>query len=158
MLKNDMPGEHSLFTIRGSLKKRIVTTAIFAFFMLMIFAGIYLRNIYIFVMGISASLMSFWPFTDAYERIEVTNLRIKRSEFSKKTAKTMDIPLDSLAFCTETEDGSKIELLFLLDDPAASQSVQILMFDKNDENATLLMQLPCPKRKELGKRINGRFV
>ena len=105
-------------------------------------------------MGISASLMSFWPFTDAYERIEVTNLRIKRSEFSKKTAKTMDIPLDSLAFCTETEDGSKIELLFLLDDPAALQSVQILMFDRSDENATLLMQLPCPKRKELEKRIN----
>ena len=156
MSKNDMPGEHSLFVIRGNLKKRIVAAAIFAFFMLMIFAGIYLRNIYIFVMGIGASLMSFWPFTDAYERIEVTNLRIKRSEFSKKTAKTMDIPLDSLAFCTETEDGSKIELLFLLDDPAALQSVQILMFDRNDENATLRMQLPCPKRKELEKRINNK--
>ena len=46
MSKNDMPGEHSLFVIRGSLKKRIVTEAIFAFFMLMMFVGIYLRNIY----------------------------------------------------------------------------------------------------------------
>ena len=57
------------------------------------------------------------------ENIEVTNLRMKRSKFSKMTAKTEDVPLDRLAACTEVEDGSKIRLLFLTDDEKAFSSI-----------------------------------
>ena len=93
--------------------------------------------------------MSFWPLTDAYDRIEVTNMRIKYSDFRKMSAKTEDIPLDSLASCTEVMDTAKIELLFVIDDAKTLQSVRCLRFDKADENAVLLTQLPCPKHDEL---------
>ena len=143
-------GEQMLFTIRGSVKKRIITAAIFTLFILVSLAGIFvLKSIWITVLGLGALAMSVWPFTDAYERIEVTNMRIKRSKFSKMTAKTEDLPLDRLAACTEVEDGSKIRLLFLTDDEKAFSSIGCMQFDKADENVVLLTQLPCPKREEL---------
>lgn len=143
-------GEQVLFAIRGSVKKRIVTAAIFTLFILVSLAGIFiLKNIWITVVGAGALLMSFWPLTDAYDRIEVTNMRIKYSDFSKMTAKTEDIPLDSLASCREVMDKAKIELLFVIDDAKSFQSVRCLRFDKADENAVLLTQLPCPRREEL---------
>lgn len=150
-IKDDYyPGEQVLFAIRGSVKKRIVTAAIFALFILVSLAGIFiLKDIWIAVGGAGALLMSFWPLTDAYGRIEVTNMRIKYSDFSKMTAKTEDIPLDKLASCTEIMDKSKIELLFVIDDAKSFQSVRCLRFDKADENAVLLTQLPCPRREEL---------
>lgn len=92
--------------------------------------------------------MIFWPLKDAYEYIEVTNMRIKRSTFSKITAKTKDIPLDRLAAYTEAENGSKIRLLFLIDDKKAFSSIRYLQFDKADENVMLLTQLPFPKQEE----------
>lgn len=76
-------------------------------------------------------------------------MRIKYSDFRKMTAKTEDIPLDSLASCTEVMDKSKIELLFVVDDKKTFQSVRYLQFDKTDENAVLLTHLPCPRREEL---------
>ena len=150
-IKDDyFPGEQVLFAIRGSVKKRIVTAAIFALFILVSLAGIFIfKNIWITVGGAGALLMSFWPLTDAYGRIEVTNMRIKYSDFSKMTAKTEDIPLDSLASCREVMDKAKIELLFVIDDAKSFQSVRCLRFDKADENAVLLTQLPCPRREEL---------
>lgn len=150
-IKDDyFPGEQVLFAIRGSVKKRIVTAAIFALFILVSLAGIFiLKDIWIAVGGAGALLMSFWPLTDAYGRIEVTNMRIKYSDFSKMTAKTEDIPLDSLASCREVMDKAKIELLFVIDDAKSFQSVRCLRFDKADENAVLLTQLPCPRREEL---------
>ena len=150
-IKDDyFPGEQVLFAIRGSVKKRIVTAAIFALFILVSLAGIFiLKNIWITVVGAGALLMSFWPLTDAYGRIEVTNMRIKYSDFSKMTAKSEDIPLNMLASCTEIMDKSKIELLFVIDDAKSFQSVRCLRFDKADENAVLLTQLPCPRREEL---------
>ena len=150
-IKDDyFPGEQVLFAIRGSVKKRKVTAAIFALFILVSLAGIFiLKDIWIAVGGAGALLMSFWPLTDAYGRIEVTNMRIKYSDFSKMTAKTEDIPLDSLASCREVMDKAKIELLFVIDDAKSFQSVRCLRFDKADENAVLLTQLPCPRREEL---------
>ena len=104
-----LPGEHLLFAIRGSLKKRIITAAVFAFFILVTFWGIFvLRSITVSMLGIGAMILSFWPLTDAYIPVEVTNLRIKYSEFSKRTAKTEDVPLDSLASCSETKDKRNI--------------------------------------------------
>ena len=157
-IKDDyFPGEQVLFAIRGSVKKRKVTAAIFALFILVSLAGLFiLKNIWITVGGAGALLMSFWPLTDAYEYIEVTNMRIKRSKFSKITAKTKDIPLDRLAACTEAEDGSKIRLLFLIDDKNTFSSIGCLQFDKADENAMLLAQLPCPKQEELRQIINSK--
>lgn len=150
-------GEQLQFIIRGSKKKRTVTAAIFTLFILVSLVGIcVLKNIYISVMGAGALILSFWPLTDAYEYIEVTNMRIKRSKFSKITAKTKDIPLDRLATCTEAEDGSKIRLLFLIDDKKAFSSIGCLQFDKADENAMLLAQLPCPKQEELRQIINSK--
>ena len=147
------PEEQVQFAIRGSVKKRIVTAAVFALFILVSLAGIFvLKSIWITVLGLGALAMSVWPFTDAYERIEVTNMRIKRSKFSKMTAKTEDLPLDRLASCTEVPGESEIELLFVIDDENTFQSVRCLRFDKADENAMRLTQLPCPKREEL-KRI-----
>ena len=150
-IKEDyFPGEQVLFAIRGSVKKRIVTAAIFTLFILVSLAGIFIfKNIWITVGGAGALLMSFWPLTDAYDRIEVTNMRIKYSDFSKMTAKSEDIPLNMLASCTEIMDKSKIELLFVIDDAKTFQSVRCLRFDKADENAVLLTQLPCPRREEL---------
>lgn len=150
-------GEQLQFIIRGSKKKRTVTAAIFTLFILVSLVGIFvLKNIYISVMGAGALILSFWPLTDAYEYIEVTNMRIKRSKFSKITAKTKDIPLDRLAACTEAEDGSKIRLLFLIDDKNTFSSIGCLQFDKADENAMLLAQLPCPKQEELRQIINSK--
>ena len=150
-IKDDyFPGEQVLFAIRGSVKKRIVTAAIFALFILVSLAGIFiLKHIWITVVGAGALLMSFWPLTDAYGRIEVTNMRIKYSDFSKMTAKTEDIPLDKLASCTEMMDKSKIGLLFVVDDKKTFQSVRCLQFDKSDENVMLLTHLPCPRQEEL---------
>ena len=150
-------GEQLQFIIRGSKKKRTVTAAIFTLFILVSLVGIFvLKNIYISVMGAGALILSFWPLTDAYEYIEVTNMRIKRSKFSKITAKTKDIPLDRLAACTEAEDGSKIRLLFVIDDKNTFSSIGCLQFDKADENAMLLAQLPCPKQEELRQIINSK--
>lgn len=147
------PEEQVLFAIRGSVKKRIVTAAVFALFVLVSLAGMFVfKNKWVSAMGAGALLMAFWPLTDAYERIEVTNMRIKRSKFSKMTAKTEDLPLDRLASCTEVPGESEIELLFVIDDENTFQSVRCLRFDKADENAMRLTQLPCPEREEL-KRI-----
>lgn len=147
------PEEQVLFAIRGSVKKRIVTAAVFALFVLLGLAGVFVfKNIWVSIMGAGALLIAFWPLTDAYGRIEVTNMRIKFSEFSKKTAKAEDLPLDRLASCTEVPGKSEIELLFVVDDENTFQSVRCLWFDKADENAMRLTQLPCPKREEL-KRI-----
>ena len=144
------PGEQLLFTIRRSMKKRLITAAIFAFFILVSLAGmLVLKILYVAVIGLAALIMTFWPLSDAYERIEVTNMRIKRSEFSKKTSKVTDIQLDRLATCRETEDGSEIELLFFIDDAKTWQSVRCMRFNKADENAMLLTQLPCPKQEDL---------
>ena len=150
-------GEQLQFIIRGSKKKRTVTAAIFTLFILVSLVGIFvLKNIYISVKWACVLIMIFWPLKDAYEYIEVTNMRIKRSTFSKITAKTKDIPLDRLAACTEAEDGSKIRLLFLIDDKNTFSSIGCLQFDKADENAMLLAQLPCPKQEELRQIINSK--
>lgn len=153
-----LPGEQLLFTIRGSVKKRIVTAAIFAFFIFVSLGGIFvLKSINLLIMGVGAMIMSFWPLTDAYDRIEVTNLRIKYSEFSKKTAKTEDIPLDRLASCSEVTDKSKIELLFLIDDTKTLQSIRSLQFNKTDENVMMLTQLPCPRQEDLRQILELNF-
>ena len=153
-----LPGEQLLFTIRGSVKKRIVTAAIFAFFIFVSLGGIFvLKSINLLIMGVGAMIMSFWPLTDAYDRIEVTNLRIKYSEFSKKTAKTEDIPLDRLASCSEVTGKSKIELLFLIDDTKSLQSIRSLQFNKTDENVMMLTQLPCPRQEDLKQILELNF-
>ena len=160
--KNDSndyyPGEQVLFTIRGSANKRVITAALFVFFILVLFAGIFiLKNIFVSVLGAGALIMSFWPLTDAYERMEVTNIRIKRSGFSKKTAKAQDVHLDRLASCRETKDGSGIELLFLIDDLKTIQSIGSQRFNKADENAMMLTQLPCPKQEDLRQILNAYY-
>ena len=143
-------GEQVLFSIRGSVKKRTVTAAIFILFILVSLAGAFvLKSIYISLLGVSALILSFWPLTDAYVRIEVTDKRIKYSKFSKITAKTEDVPLNRLASCAESKDKSKIVLLYLSDDSKTPQSVRCLQFNMADENATLLTQLPCPKQEDL---------
>ncbi len=123
---------------------------IFVFFILVTLAGIFmLKSVYISVMGFGAMILAFWPFADAFDRIEVTDKRIKYSAFSKMTAKSEDIPLDALASCTEIMDGSVIELLFVIGDSRTLQSIRRLQFSSADENAILLTQLPCPKYEEL---------
>ena len=154
-----LPGEHLLFAIRGSLKKRIITAAVFAFFILVTFWGIFvLRSITVSMLGIGAMILSFWPLTDAYIPVEVTNLRIKYSEFSKRTAKTEDVPLDTLALCSETKDKRNIELLFVIDDSKTVQSIRCLTFSKADENAMLLTQLPCPRQEDLKQILESRYI
>ena len=154
-----LPGEQLLFAIRGSVKKRIVTAAVFAFFILVTFWGIFvLRSITVSMLGIGAMILSFWPLTDAYVPVEVTNLRIKYSEFSKRTAKTEDVPLDSLASCSETKDKRNIELLFVIDDSKTVQSIRCLTFSKADENAMLLTQLPCPRQEDLKQILESRYI
>ena len=139
-----------LFAIRGSSKKRIITAAIFTLFILVtLFGAFVLKSIYTSIMGVSALILAFWPLTDAFDRIVVTNIRIKYSNFSKMTARTEDIPLDRLASCTEEVDSSKIKLLFLIDDSKELHSIRYLLFDKADENAVMLKQLPCPKQDDL---------
>ena len=154
-----LPGEHLLFAIRGSLKKRIITAAVFAFFILVTFWGIFvLRSITVSMLGIGAMILSFWPLTDAYIPVEVTNLRIKYSEFSKRTAKTEDVPLDTLASCSGTKDKRNIELLFVIDDSKTVQSIRCLTFSKADENAMLLTQLPCPRQEDLKEILESRYI
>ncbi len=156
--KDALPGEHLLFTIRGSRKKRFITAAIFSFFLLLSLAGAFVfKSISISILGIGALDLSFWPLTDAYGRIEVTNLRIKYSDFSKKTAKTEDIPLDSLASCSEVMNESKIELLFLIDNSKTVSSIRRLQFSKTDENAVLLTQLPCPRQGDLKQILESDY-
>ena len=153
-----LPGEHLLFAIRGSLKKRIITAAVFAFFILVTFWGIFvLRSITVSMLGIGAMILSFWPLTDAYVPVEVTNLRIKYSEFSKRTAKNEDVPLGTLALCSETRDQSHIELLFVIGDSKTEQSIRCLTFNKADENAMLLTQLPCPRQEDLKQILESRY-
>lgn len=152
--KNDpadrFEGEQTLFAVRAGAKRRIVTALIFVFFTLVTLAGIFLlKSVYISVMGFGAMILAFWPFADAFDRIEVTDKRIKYSAFSKMTAKAEDIPLDELASCTEIMDGSVIELLFVVDGSLTLQSIRRLQFSTADENAILLTQLPCPKYEEL---------
>ena len=155
----DLPEEHLLFAIRGSVKKRIITAAVFAFSILVTLGGIFvLRSITVSILGIGAMDLSFWPLTDAYVPVEVTNLRIKYSEFSKKTAKTEDVPLGTLASCSETRDQSHIELLFVIGDSEAVQSIRCLTFSKADENAMLLTQLPCPRQEELKQILESRYI
>ena len=154
-----LPGEQLLFAIRGSVKKRIVTAAVFAFFILVTFWGIFvLRSITVSMLGIGAMILSFWPLTDAYVPVEVTNLRIKYSEFSKRTAKTEDIPLGTLASCSGTKDKRNIELLFVIDDSKTVQSIRCLTFSKADENAMLLTQLPCPRQEDLKQILESRYI
>ena len=160
--KNDSndyyPGEQVLFTIRSSAKKRMITSAIFALFILVIIAGILVfKSLFVSLIGAAALSLAFWPLTDAYERMEVTNIRIKRSGFSKKTAKAQDVPLDRLASCRETKDGSGIELLFLIDDLKTIQSIGSQRFNKADENAMMLTQLPCPKQEDLRQILNAYY-
>ena len=93
--------------------------------------------------------MSFWKLTDAYGRIEVTNIRIKYPNFAKTTAKAEDIPLDRLALCRKLKNKPVIELLFLIDDAKTLQSIRGIYFSDTDENVMLLGQLPYPKQKEL---------
>ena len=151
------PGEQLLFTIRQRAKKRMITAAIFSLFVLVTLAGILVvKNLFMSVIGAAALIMAFWPLADAYERMEVTNMRIKRSEFSKKTSKTTDIPLDRLAACRETSDGSEIELLFFIGDSITWQSLRCLRFNKADENAMLLTQLPCPMQEDLERVLAER--
>ena len=153
-----LPGEQLLFAIRGSVKKRIVTAAVFAFFILVTFWGIFvLRSITVSMLGIGAMILSFWPLTDAHIPVEVTNLRIKYSEFSKRTAKTEDVPLGTLALCSETRDQSHIELLFVIGDSKTEQSIRCLTFNKADENAMLLTQLPCPRQEDLKQILESRY-
>ena len=148
--ENGIPEERVLFTLRGSVKKRLVTAAVFGLFLLMTLAGaLILKSVNATVMGAGALILSFWPLADAFDRIAVSNLRIRYSKFSKFTAKTEDVPLDRLALCSETSDGKKIEMLFLTDDSKTPQSVRCLIFDKADENALLLTRLPCPKQEDL---------
>jgi hypothetical protein len=148
--KDYYPGEQLLFTIRASAKKRMITSAIFALFILVTLAGILVvKNLFMSVVGAAALIMAFWPLADAYDPMEVTNMRIKRSEFSKKTSKVTDIWLDRLAACRETEDGSEIELLFFIDDAKTWQSVRCLRLNKAGENVMLLTQLPCPMQEDL---------
>lgn len=109
------------------------------------------------MLGIGAMILSFWPLTDAYIPVEVTNLRIKYSEFSKKTAKTEDVALGTLAACSETKDKRNIELLFVIDDSEAVQSIRSLTFSKADENAMLLTQLPCPRQEDLQRILESRY-
>jgi hypothetical protein len=90
--------------------------------------------------------------------LEVTNLRIKYSEFSKRTAKTEDVPLDTLASCSETRDQPRIELLFVIGDTEAVQSIRCLTFSKADENAMLLTQLPCPRQEDLKQILESRYI
>ena len=154
-----LPGEQLLFAIRGSVKKRIVTAAVFAFFILVTFWGIFvLRSITVSMLGIGAMILSFWPLTDAYVPVEVTNLRIKYSEFSKRTAKTEDIPLGTLASCSGTKDKRNIELLFVIGDSEAVQSIRCLTFSKADENVMLLTQLPCPRQEDLKQILESRYI
>ena len=154
-----LPGEQLLFAIRGSVKKRIVTAAVFAFFILVTFWGIFvLRSITVSMLGIGAMILSFWPLTDAYVPVEVTNLRIKYSEFSKRTAKNEDVPLGTLALCSETRDQSHIELLFVIGDSKTEQSIRCLTFNKADENAMLLTQLPCPRQEDLKQILESRYI
>ena len=154
-----LPGEHLLFAIRGSMKKRIITAAVFAFFILVTLVGIFvLRSITVSILGIGAMILSFWPLTDAYIPVEVTNLRIKYSEFSKRTAKTEDVPLDTLASCSGTKDKRNIELLFVIDDSKTVQSIRCLTFSKADENAMLLTQLPCPRQEDLKQILESRYI
>ena len=154
-----LPGEHLLFAIRGSMKKRIITAAVFAFFILVTLVGIFvLRSITVSILGIGAMILSFWPLTDAYIPVEVTNLRIKYSEFSKRTAKTEDVPLGTLALCSETRDQSHIELLFVIGDSKTEQSIRCLTFNKADENAMLLTQLPCPRQEDLKQILESRYI
>ena len=148
--KDYYPDEQLLFTVRASAKKRMITSAIFALFVLVTLAGIFVvKNLFMSVIGAAALIMAFWPLADAYDPIEVTNIRIKRSKFSKKTSKVTDIPLDRLAACREISDGSEIELLFFIGDSITWQSVRCLRFNKADENAMLLTQLPCPMQEDL---------
>lgn len=155
---NGISGERLLFTIRGSKKRRIVTAAVFGLFILITLTGAFiLKSASATVMGLGAMIMSFWPLTDAYDGIEVTNLRIRYSDFSKFTAKTEDVPLDRLALCSENSDGSKIELLFLIDDSKTPQSVRCLIFHKTDENAILLTQLPCAKQEDLKQILDFKY-
>ena len=154
-----LPGEQLLFAIRGSVKKRTVTAAVFAFFILVTLWGIFiLRSGTVSMLGIGAMILSFWPLTDAYVPVEVTNLRIKYSEFSKMTAKTEDLPLDTLASFSETKDKRNIELLFVIDDSKTVQSIRCLTFSKADENAMLLTQLPCPRQEDLKQILESRYI
>ena len=109
------------------------------------------------MIGAAALSLAFWPLSDAYERIEVTNIRIKRSDFAKKASKAEDIMLDQLASCRETKDGSGIELLFLIDDLKTIQSIGCQRFNKADENAMMLTQLPCPKQEDLRQILNAYY-
>ncbi|MBO4862651.1 MAG: hypothetical protein J5535_07130 [Firmicutes bacterium] len=148
--KDYYPDEQLLFTVRASAKKRMITSAIFALFILVTLAGILVvKNVFMSVIGAAALIMAFWPLADAYDAMEVTNMRIKRSEFSKKTSKVTDIQLDRLAACRETEDGSEIELLFFIDDSITWQSVRCLRLNKAGENVMLLTKLPCPMKEDL---------
>ena len=152
------PGEQVLFTIRGNAKKRVITAAVFVLFVVVTILGLFvLKRVFTTVLGFGALLLSFWPLADAYERIEVTNMRIKRSGFSKKTAKTTDVPLDRLAACRETKDGTGIELLFLADDSKTLQSVMCLRFRKAEENALRLLELPCPKQEDLEQILDAYY-
>lgn len=145
-----MPGEKVLFIIHESTKKRIVTTVVFATLVLICLAGIFIfKNIDMSIAAGGGLIMAFWPLSDAYGRIEVTNFRIRYSNFAKITAKAEDVPLDKLALCRELVNAPKIELLFLVDDSKTLQSIRHIVFNKADKNAKLLMQLPCPKQKDL---------
>ena len=160
--KNDSndyyPGEQVLFTIRGSANKRVITAAIFALFILVIIAGILVfKSLFVSLIGAAALSLAFWPLSDAYERIEVTNIRIKRSDFAKKTSKAEDIMLDQLALCRETEDGSGIELLFFIDDSGTTQSLRCLRLNKTGENVMLLKQLPCPRQEQYEQILNAYY-
>ncbi len=156
--KEYYPDEQVLFTIRSSAKKRMITSAIFAMFILVIIAGILVFNsLFVSLIGAAALSLAFWPLSDAYERIEVTNIRIKRSDFAKKTSKAEDIMLDQLASCRETKDGSEIELLFLIEDLKTIKSIGCQRFNKADENAMMLTQLPCPKQEDLRPILNAYY-
>ena len=85
--ENGIPEERVLFTLRGSVKKRLVTAAVFGLFLLMTLAGaLILKSVNVTVMGAGALILSFWPLADAFDRIAVSNLRIRYSKFSKFTA------------------------------------------------------------------------
>ncbi|MBO4862654.1 MAG: hypothetical protein J5535_07145 [Firmicutes bacterium] len=53
------------------MKKRLITAAIFAFFILVSLAGILvLKILYVAVIGLAALIMTFWPLSDACDSIK----------------------------------------------------------------------------------------
>ena len=158
--KSYMPEERFLFTICGSWKRKIVTTVIFISFVIASLAAMFVaKDLWLLIGGIGGMLITFWPMSDAYEHIEITNMRIIRSKFSKITAKTSDISLNDLAECRMSEDGKRIEMIFLLgrqqgdstlqdDDSYVTYKIGNFFFNKTDKNALRVLELPCPKKNE----------